>query len=137
MILSLITIFFLSNFFVFIHILKFGFFLVSQKFLGLLASTTHFSTSTTHLPAALQYRGSYVGNKDDAKLPTTWKYGQFFATPKKQVKSGKKRKLQCYTYQPTLSNLLPLYFSCILVNYELFCLGSNLFDISLLYKLLF
>lgn len=83
---------FLSNFLVFIYILKFGSSSTSQEVLGLLVFTTHFSTSTTYLPEALHYRGSYIRNKDDAKSLTTWKYRQFFATPIKNKKTEKKNR---------------------------------------------
>ena len=73
---------FLSNFFAFIRILRFRLSLVSQDFLG-------FLVSTTYLPVALHYRGSYVRNKDDAGLLTMCKYRQFFAISKKQAKIEK------------------------------------------------
>lgn len=54
---------FLSNFFTFIRILKFGTFSISQEFSSLIASITY-------LPAVLYYRSSYIKNKDDIGLLT-------------------------------------------------------------------
>ena len=51
---------------------------------------THFSTSTTHLLAELYYCSSYVGNKNDTKPATIWKYRQFFTIPKNQAKTNNK-----------------------------------------------
>lgn len=125
----------LSNFFLFIHSLKFRSYLASQKFLGFLASTTYIFISTTYLLATLHHHSLYIRNKNDIGLLTTWKYIQFFAKLKKT--KTKKKKLQCHIYQPNLSNHLLLYIPYILVNYRLFHIDSYLFYVSLLYNSFF
>ena len=69
----------------------FGPFLTSQKFLGPFTSTIQFTI-------ALHYYDSYVKNKDNTRPLTTYKYRQFFAIPKKQAKTEKKRKLRCHIF---------------------------------------
>lgn len=90
MTLPLVIIFFLSNFFAFIYILRFALYLIFQEFLGFLTSMTYFSISTNHLSVTLHYRCSYVRKKDNTRSLTTWKYRQFFGTLKKQAKTEKK-----------------------------------------------
>ena len=58
----------------------------------------------------LHYYGSYIRNKDNAGLLTTFKYKQFFATPKKQAKTEKKRKFRYHTVKGR--SLVPDLVTC-------------------------